>query len=247
MFIGQPRSGTSLVGSLLNAHRHVCIAQELNALRYVQRGYGRHQLYWLLQQRDRQFARRGRMWTGYDYHVPGQWQGRTDPLRVIGDKKAGAASELLGQHPRLLDRLQQTVQVPIRMIHIVRNPFNVVATIHRKRKRTPLSLAMAMYFERCATNWRLMQSPDCGVLTFRLEKLIAEPRPTLIELCRFVGVQPSPDYLEACQRKLFDAPRQPQGSIHWPAALVDSLYARAQAYPFLSGYEFQPQAAAPAA
>ncbi|MFP6611228.1 MAG: hypothetical protein VB835_02870, partial [Pirellulales bacterium] len=38
MFIGQPRSGTSLLGSILNAHRRMCVAQELNALRYVRRG-----------------------------------------------------------------------------------------------------------------------------------------------------------------------------------------------------------------
>jgi hypothetical protein len=247
MFVGQPRSGTSLVGSLLNAHRHVCVAQELNALRYVKRGYRRNQLYWLLQQRDRQFARRGRTWTGYDYHVPGQWQGRTDPMLVIGDKKAGAASELLGQNPQLLERLRLTVQVPVRMIHVVRNPFNVIATIHRKRKRTSFALAASMYFDRCATNWRLMQDPKCELLTIRLERLIAEPVPTLVQLCQFIGVRPPTDYLDACRRKLFDSPRQSQQSLEWPTELVELVYRNMQDYPFLSGYEFRAQAAAPAA
>ena len=89
MFIGQPRSGTSLLGSLLNAHPYALVGHELNALRYVRRGYTRRQLFWLLLMKDREFARRGRNWTGYDYAVSGQWQGRFEKLLVIGDKKGG--------------------------------------------------------------------------------------------------------------------------------------------------------------
>ena len=189
MFIGQPRSGTSLVGSLLNAHRNIFIAQELNALRYLARGYGKNQLFWLLKRRDEEFNDSGRQWTGYDYTIEGQYQGRCESMQVIGDKKAGLSSELLGKQPELLDRLQQVVRMPIRMIHVVRNPFNVITTIHRKRKRTPLSLAVKMYFDRCATNWRLMQDPKNEILTFRLEELIAQPRVMLSKMCGFVGQQ----------------------------------------------------------
>jgi hypothetical protein len=239
MFIGQPRSGTTLVGSLLNAHRQICIAQELNALRYVQRGYGRHQLYWLLRQRDAEFEQNGRVWTGYNYDLPGQWQGRTDRLQVIGDKKAGMSTDLLDRCPELLTRLQHLLRVPIRMVHVVRNPFNVIATTHCKRKRTPLPLAISMYFSRCAANWRLMQDPRCQIETFQLEKLIADPRPRLIELCRFLGVQADDDYLEACSQKLFSTPRQSQREVAWSAALVDAVYQHMQDYPFLRGYQFQ--------
>ena len=104
MFIGQPRSGTSLIGSLMNAHRHLLIAQELNALRYVIRGYSRNQLYWLLKMKDQEFASDGRRWTGYQYEVEGQWQSMTERPLVIGDKKAGLSSELIAKH----DELQAT-------------------------------------------------------------------------------------------------------------------------------------------
>jgi hypothetical protein len=35
MFVGHPRSGHTLIGALLDAHPHIVIAHELNALRYV--------------------------------------------------------------------------------------------------------------------------------------------------------------------------------------------------------------------
>lgn len=243
MFIGQPRSGTSLIGSLLNAHPNIWIAQELNALRYVARGYGRAQLFWLLKRRDEEFSQGGRKWTGYDYSIEGQYQGRCQTLQVIGDKKAGLSSELLGRQPELMVRLRHLVRVPIRMFHIVRNPFNVITTIHRKRKRTTLPLAIKMYFNRCATNWQLMQDPECDIMTVRLEDLIADARPMLSEMCAFLGQDASKDYLDACADKLFCSPRQSQLAIEWPTAAVDEVTERMQQYPFLNEYQFAGQLA----
>jgi hypothetical protein len=241
MFIGQPRSGTSLIGSLLNAHPDIWIAQELNALRYVARGYRRNQLYWLLQMRDREFDAHGRQWTGYDYTIPGQWQGRCRKLRVIGDKKAGLSSELLRRRPQLLARLQKLVEVPIQIFHVVRNPFNVITTIHRKRHRTPLELAVSMYFERCETNWALMQDSRLQVMSKRLEDIIAHPRPHLTEMCERLDVQLTAEYLDACQEKLFDKPRESQTAIAWPTHLIDSVYMQMAKYPFLDDYQFSGQ------
>ena len=233
MFIGQPRSGTSLVGSLLNAHRHMCVAQELNALRYVRRGYGCRQLYWLLLMKDREFGRRGRSWTGYDYVVPDQWQGRFEKLLVIGDKKAGCSSEQLGTHPHLLDRLQRLVRVPLRIFHVVRNPFNVITTIHRKRSRTSLELALQMYFDRCSTNWRLMQRYPSQILTVRLEDLIAAPEQHLQQMCRFLDLEADDAYVQACAKILFHKPRQSQHSVVWPPHLIDSVRRQMEDFPFL--------------
>ncbi len=236
MFIGQPRSGTSLVGSLLNAHRNVWIAQELNALRYIRRGYGRTQLYWLLQMKDREFNENGRAWTGYDYTVPGQWQGKCEQLLVIGDKKAGLSSEQLGEQPELLIRLRQIVRVPIRMFHIVRDPMNVITTIHRKRSHTTLEQAADMYFGRCRTNWRLMQEYPDEVLTTHLEDLIAQPKRHLRQMCEFLAVDAPQDYLEACRTVLFAKPKQTKTQVPWSDSLTASVRERCDTFPFLQRY-----------
>jgi len=127
-FIGYGRSGHSLIGSLLNAHADITISHELDALRFVQRHFRRAQIYSLILSRDRAFGAMDRTWTGYDYRVPNQHQGDYSSIKVIGDKRGGASSERLGQHPEVLDRLRRTVKVPIRVIHVVRNPFDIITT-----------------------------------------------------------------------------------------------------------------------
>ena len=50
---------------------------------------------------------------------------------MIGDKKGGNTAEIL-QHERGMNDLQEimdTVGVPLKFIHIVRNPFDNIATL----------------------------------------------------------------------------------------------------------------------
>jgi hypothetical protein len=238
MFIGQPRSGTSLLGSLLNAHRHMLISQELNALKYLRNGYRRSQLLWLIYQNEKTFAARGRQWTGYEYNVPTQWQGRWEVLRVIGDKKAGKSTEELTRHPHLLSRLERLIGVPVSILHIVRNPFNVITTIHRKVKGTSLTSAADMYFSRCATNWRLMQERPEQIWTLRLEDFIRDPRAHLRSICEWLDVTADEGYLEDCAGIVFAKPHQSRFDIMWPTELIESVRDRMSVFPFLGGYQF---------
>ena len=99
LFIGYPRSGHTLVGALLNAHPEAVVAHGLGVMRYVKLGLRRDQLYSLLLARDQQFGEIGHQWSGYDYDIPGQHQGRWDRLRVIGDKRAASATNRLAGRP----------------------------------------------------------------------------------------------------------------------------------------------------
>ena len=90
MSVGYPRSGHTLVGSLLDTHPEIVIAHELDALRYVRLGFRRGQLYHLILETSHAFTEAGRVWTGFDYRVPTGWQERVRLLRVIGDKKGAS-------------------------------------------------------------------------------------------------------------------------------------------------------------
>jgi hypothetical protein len=243
MFIGQPRTGSSLTGSLLNAHRNMLVSQELNVLKYLRRGYGRRQLLWLIRRNEQLFARRKRRWTGYQYSVPDQWQGRCEKMLVIGDKKAGKSTEELRRDAGLLSRLEQTIGVPVRIVHIVRNPYNVITTIYRKTPVDSLQEAARRFFARCETNWQLKQERGEQIKTLRLEDLIDQPQRHMGDLCRFLHVEPHTDYLEDCAKVIFSRPRQPKSNIAWPAELVQSVSERMKAFPFLDGYHFDEGAA----
>ncbi len=140
MFLGFPRSGHSIVGSLLDAHPNIVISDELDVLRYIKLGFSNMQICQLILSRSRIQAQAGRKKTGrrgkdYSYMVPGQWQGQYEKIRVIGDKKGGAAIIQLMSEPDLLQQLQQTIDSEIKFVVITRNPYDNISTMHLRQNR----------------------------------------------------------------------------------------------------------------
>ena len=242
MFIGYPRSGHSLVGSLLDAHPEAVIAHELDALRYVRGGFRRNQIYALILRNDREFTEAGRTAaTGdYQYAVPNQHQGRFDALRVIGDKRGGRSTVRLRDRPQLLDRLQAMTKVPVRLVHVVRNPYDNISTIYRRRgKKGSLPQAIEFYFSACAVNADLRARLAPGqVLDLRHEDLIDAPAPTIENLVRFVGLSPPPGYVEDCSSILFSSPRRTRHDAPWTDELRADVQRRIDDIDFLAAYSF---------
>ena len=239
MFLGVGRSGHTLVGALLNAHPNALIANELDALGYVNIGVTRNQLYALLLRRDRRFGRKERKHTGYDYDVPGQWAGRFDKLLVIGDKRGGRSSRWLAEKPSLLDRLRRTVAVPVHIIHHVRNPYDNITTMVKRGGRA-LSMDIDRFFERVRENDKLLKNIDpAEQLTTHHEALIAEPEATLTKMLVFLGLEPAPGYIAACASTIFPSPRKTRLSIDWPDHLIDRVAELMQEFESLRHYRFE--------
>ena len=237
-FLGYARSGTTLVGALLNAHPEIVIANELDVLEYVQQGRSKSQLFSLLMDRDRYFASIDYQWTGYDYKVPGQFQGRFTHLRVIGDKRAGRSTHRLGEHPELLEALRRTVGIPIRVIDVVRNPYDNIATMAWRGQRI-VAPAMERYQGLSTTvdEVRSRLGSD-ELLDIRYESFTEHPEQHLRELCGFLGVTASPDYLRACAALVKPTPSRSRDRLPWSAderREVDDLIERR---PVLAGYGF---------
>jgi hypothetical protein len=245
LFVGYPRSGHSVVGAFLNAHRNAVIAHELNAAPLVVDGCSRDELYARILTRARWFHLRGDR-SNHDYRVPNQWQGRYERLDVIGDKRGGAVTRCLAEHPDLFDRLRRLVGVPLRLVHVVRNPFDNIAAISIWHHLS-MEDAAAYYFMHCATTTRLdaLCAPD-EIVTVRHEAMIADPRAVLSGLCGFLGLALHPGYLDDCARIVFPSPTGTRSKVGWPGGLVAEVERKARAYPFLEGYAFDAPGAPPA-
>jgi hypothetical protein len=238
MFIGDPRSGHSLVGALLDAHPEIVLAHELDALKYLQSGLvGRAQLFSLIVREARQFHDSGREWTGYSYVVPGQWQGRSERPRVIGDKKGGASTARLSRRPELLARLHETVRVPLKLIHVVRNPFDNIATMH-VRGHGSLRDCVDAYFALCRTNAGLRLRGEAPVLDLRHEDLVLAPRSELERLCDFLGLGATAAYLDGCSAVVHAAPHRSRHDVAWTSELIEQASERSLGFDFLNGYGF---------
>lgn len=238
-FLGYPRSGHSLVGSLLNAHRNAVISHELDALRYVQNGFRRAQLYGLIIRRDQEFASIGRTWSGYEYEVPGQYQGRVERLSVIGDKRGGMSTLRLGTRPELLERLRRLVRVPLRAVHVVRNPYDNIATL-AKRDGTSLSEATRTYVNLSLKVRTARPAFAPGeLLELRYEDFVAAPADVLARICSFVGLEPEPSYIEACAGVVWPSSRRSRDAAPWTDEDLRRVERRViQRFDELAGYRF---------
>lgn len=240
MFVGYPSNGHSLVGALLNAHPQVVLAHELDVLRYVARGFSREQIFGLLLERDRAFVASGTRWTGYNYEVPGHWQGRFERLRVIGDKKGGIPSLRIRARPAVLAQLARTVGVRMAFVQVVRNPFDNIATMQlRDPHPAGLDYKIDRYFEFCEGVTRALEFAGAErSLTLRHEDLIADPGVSITALCRLVGVEPHEEYLAACRSVVFRSPKCARFEVEWHPHQIERVMRHGEAFPFLAGYAY---------
>jgi hypothetical protein len=238
LFLGYPRSGHSLVGALLNAHRQAVISHELDAPALILAGCDRDTLYSRILARAASFDARGNR-SNYDYQVPDQWQGRFESLRVIGDKRGGAMTRALGANPDLLARTRKLVGVPVRLVHVVRNPFDNIAAISLWHGMT-LEESADYYFMHCRITAAVEELADPETAqTVVHEEMIGSPVLVLRRLGALLGLDMDPDYLESCRRVVFPAPTYTRRKVSWPATLVADVARRAERFAFLAGYEFE--------
>jgi hypothetical protein len=240
LFVGHPRSGHSLVGALVDAHPNAVVAHELDVLKYVEAGFGRDQLFTLLVGHQESRAAGGlRSGSGYTYEVPDQWQGRYERIDVIGDKKGGRSTARLAERPELFDRLGATVDVPVKLVQVVRNPYDNIATMYRRGPRIPLAEHAATYFRLAATVRDLRKRVDDDHFhELRLEDLIDDPTTSLRRLTDFLGLEPAPGYLAASAGIVFPTGRRTRTDAPWTSELLELVATEASAYPNLDGYRF---------
>ena len=196
LFIGYPRSGHSLVGSLLNAHPDAQIAHELDVLGLLWTGVNARHIRYLIHRRDRSFTARGRGWTGYDYGVGSGWEGRLRNAVIIGDKKGGRTSERLADEPSLLPRFEQIVARPVVLLHHVRDPYENVASMIARSRGANESSVVARYERMCVTNQELIERRDGLVITTYHDDLRADPERELRSLVEAVGLAVDGEWLE---------------------------------------------------
>ena len=150
-FLGHGRSGTTLVGSLLDAHPNIIVANEYNAIEKWRRlkkdTQNRDYFFQALYSNSFEHARIGSRRKDCSTkehpltkHVPNQWQGRFDKhIQLIGDKKAEmfirriVMAQPTEGNSNTLSSIQEAVKVPFKFIYILRNPFDIAATkMYRK-------------------------------------------------------------------------------------------------------------------
>ncbi|MFN3230642.1 MAG: sulfotransferase [Alphaproteobacteria bacterium] len=218
MFIGYPRSGHSLIGQLLNAHPEALVAHQFGAAEYLQAGFNRRQIFAMLNRRDRSFARSNYVQdeTNYDYSVPGGSQGLTRRPRVIGDKSGAQLSWAMDRDPALMEKLHDALGgYPLKVINHVRSPYDSIATDSIREDRTvPHAVVRYRRLATAVDKAFKALAPEEKKIIYH-EDFVGDPRASLSELCSFLDLDASPDYLDSCAAVVFDSPKKSRHRVEW--------------------------------
>jgi len=254
LFVGYPRSGHSLVGSLIDAHPHAIIAHEFDILLHWP-DYSNPALS-LVERRDKLFTdlydnsknvlilKHGRKQSGYEYTVPSQHNGRyEDKLLIIGDKKGGATAAALYKNPGRLDELQELVGVPIKLVHVIRNPFDAMASHVKHKKVTTTDSEVFTYFlerfeSQASIIQRLKEQRKYPMIDIRSEDLITDAKKEVQRLFTFLELPIDEKFLQDAAGIVFTKPSYSRKGITWREEdknKVADLVARTE---FFHGYEF---------
>lgn len=249
-FSGYPRSGHSLIGSLIDAHPDAVIAHELDAFSYLASKkikYDSH-LYARILAKSIQFGLSGNNWSGYSYNLSSKYQGgRFRNLHVIGDKKGGITSKRLFINYELVDQLLKLLgDKPIKVIHIVRNPFDNISTrMIREEKHAPSGFSDSVFNQwfkvveqDFKVNRQLINDDRFEVITQRIEDFIREPKVKLVELLQFLNLELDEKYIEACSKKINSRISKTRLKLNWTNERIVKVDLLIQEFDFLNGYSY---------
>lgn len=245
LFVGHGRSGHSIVGAILDAHPDIILSDELDALKYVEMGFSRDQLFSLSASTAARQARSMRQKSGrdgrtYTYHVSGQSQGQAVQPRVVGDSRAAGSVKRLARNPELLGRLRALMPgIQLRFVQVVRNPFDTIATMMLRTGRS-FESAYEEYFR----NWEAVAAfrgriPAEEFLLVSHEVLLGDSRNELGRVCSFLDVPCGDDYLEACASILYRSPSRSRDSVNWTSEQRAMVEDRVLGFADLRGYSFE--------
>ena len=236
LFIGYSRSGHSLVGSLLDAHPEILISHELHFMKHLLSGVTANNIAESIVINSAIFNKDGREYTGYDYSIDGQYQGKVKRLRVLGDKKGNGTFRIIRKYPEVLTLLDK-FNVPVKFIHVIRNPYDNIAT-RAKRNNTSLRFAAKGYFKNMEVITRITQNTTFEVQHVLLEDLIYKPEATLNSLITSLDLErPTENYLNACKERLFSKPKETRFDYSWDPMLVNFISKKIKHYEFLKRFQ----------
>ncbi|KAL9967159.1 hypothetical protein ACROYT_G025332 [Oculina patagonica] len=154
---------------------------------------------------------------------------------------------------RIFEEIEQSVQVPIKFIHVTRNPFDNIATMMLRAtdsrdavreegekidNKEKLDAEIKKYFNMAASNQRIRERYGDAVLDIPGHDTVLRPRETLQRLCDHLGVTCSEDYIEKCSKILFGNPSVTRHTVVWTEGQKEHVTKMMKSYPFLKEYSF---------
>ena len=269
LFVGYSRSGHSIIGSMMDAHPNMVISHQYRLFpRCVnKKGFGpfpkdKRAIFNALYDNSYQQARSG--WRsekntskGYNLHVSTPWQGAFTRLRVIGDKEGNLVSRVFysdyQKAKACLQTIMDMVKVPLIVFHVVRNPYDMIATevlsrITRQFDMRAEDLTVAKpkvgdvkkhadrLFKQATAVTRVMELTR--VVEIHSEDFVADTHKTVRGICSTLDLPCPEEYVEACYEKAYRNISKSRYNMEWSPDMLQYVTNNMKNYSFFSRYTF---------
>ena len=155
---------------------------------------------------------------------------------------------MLRKNPDLLSRFEKVTGYKPKLIHIMRNPFDMMTTHairwyednHLPQFPTDKDLLpqIQKFFYRADIIRKLKMENYYKILDIYHEEFVLDPRGQLSKILQFIDIQSDIQYIENCASIVFSTPNVSRKRINWPAELIEYVEKKLKEYPFLSRYRF---------
>lgn len=239
LFLGKGRCGSSLCAGLINCHPNAVV---LNQKEFIDFEFQtQKQLFDFILESvdDNQY-----IWPQYkkDDHY---WIRHYEKLKIIGTKRQGTLVKSFSDFQRL-DELKSKLKIPIKFIHVHRNPYDNIATIFNETQKPKLvrlgqnmksiNRAINYYFSGIEMAHAVMKREDS--LNVKHEDLVRDTRKTLTNILTFLELPIIESHMEFCESLVWDNPRKTRESVDWTKKQKQKVERSKNSYNFLKPYKW---------
>ncbi len=229
LFLGNPRSGTTLIRTIIDAHPNAIIGNEVHILRCMENGETWEKvLKRLCISHDR--FKTNPYWSGYSYHIDERI--KKTQLFVVGDKRAVGTIKFFLANPSLLKELFTWSPVPIKIIRCVRHPLDVIATKHFRNKKC-IDRIIEKYFFIEKSAEKLLGSLHCDVIHIYNDQIIVNPKNEILRILNFLELEPDSSFIGNCIDRIYSTKSLSRNKVDWKSEQLKEIESQTKSLPHL--------------
>jgi hypothetical protein len=206
-FVGEGRSGHTVVSAILDSHPNCRISEEQKLISKWLRGWDKEKIF-------KELLESGYGKERLTKKLPGMLTYQ-NPLIAVGDKCGWDAVNEFKRHPtNILGEFSKFIGLPVKVIHTSRNPYDNIGSWMKspkyQREYRDDYYRARMLIRRYSRFYDRLEKVIKGQDVFHLrnEDLIEYPVDVLKDLCFFIGLDYNKNWSKACRSILHKEPHR---------------------------------------